>query len=331
MELFFKRILRQGGNVLPGLFLGLWLSSAPAWSVELEAYPVSDFSRDPLSISLFREERPNFYWVNIGVPDVFFKGVQQLSGPPNPTVYTMRGIEYGVQASGWLDDQLQVRATIPFEANVLVDAQGNTHNVAKFGDVEVAATYLLTGVREKGNFVALDGWYRFSTGTNPFSLASPLLSTGKGAPQEALGLLLGQEVGGFSFYESLHYETTLPLQLDASNPILGPGTFQWPDNVYAVGRVEYLAFHRAQRSVSLFYELRMKMSGLMEFNHRVLTYGQGLTTEQLFFSTGGIRVRVDRDFSAEGKVSYLPYQFPLSAVGPDTGFLFSLSLIFRPI
>ena len=309
-----------------------WCLSPPAsQALELDPYPLYDFSRDAFSISFFREERPSFYWVNIGVPDFFFNGVQQTSGPPNPTVYTMRSVEYGVQAKGWVDDSLQLRTTLPFEANALVDPAGNTHNVAKFGDLEVGATYLLAGKRQKGNFIGVDGWYRFPTGTNPFTLAYPILSTGKGAPEEAVGVVLAEEVSGFSFFQSIHYQKSQPLQLDAGNPFLGAGNFQWPDNILAEGRVEWLVFHRAQRFVSLYYELRMRMSGLMEFNNQALTYGQipgGQYSDQLFFSTLGLLVRVDKEFSAEGRVSYFPYE--ISAARPDFGILFSLAVAFRP-
>ncbi len=309
-------------------------------AVELDPYPVFDLSRDSFSITTFREERPSFYWVNIGVPDLFFNGVQQLSSKPNPTVYSIRSVEYGVQTKGWVSDQLQLRAIFPFEANALLDPNGNTHNVAKLGDIEIGATFLVTGEKEKGNFIGVDGRYRFATGTNPFDLAYPLLSTGKGASEEALGLVMAEELGGFSFFQSIHYEKTQPITLDSSNALLGAGVFQWPDNLEVEGRVEYLAFHQAKRFVSLYYDFAMRASGLMEFNHQVLTYGQILdvsgqtiqTTDRLFFSTGGLIVKVDPEFSVDGKVSTFPFEPIISGKGrPDFGLLFSLSLIFRPI
>ena len=140
---------------------------------------------------------------------------------------------------------------------------------------------------------------------------------------------MGQELGGFSFFQSIHYEKTQPIFLDASNPFLGAGVFQWPDLVHAEGRIEYLVFHRAQRSVSLYYDMRFRMSGLMEFNNQAIPYGQGLMTDQLFFSTTGLLVRVDKEFSADGSVTFLPFDVP--NYRPDVGWLFSLSMIFRPI
>ena len=174
----------------------------------------------------------------------------------------------------------------------------------------------------------------FRQGPNPFSLAYPILSSGKGASEGALGLIVAEELGGFSFFQSIHYQKTQPLVLDSSNPFLGAGTFQWPDNVLAEGRVEYLIFQRAHRFVSFYYDVRMRMSGLMEFNHQPLTYGQnpnGQTTDMLFFSQGGIVVKVDKDFSADGSVAFFPFEFGLPIYRPDAGLMFSLSLVFRPI
>ncbi|HJT25054.1 MAG TPA: hypothetical protein VJ873_10780 [bacterium] len=316
------------------LVLLAFLTPSSSKGLDLDPYPVFDFSRDPFSITIFREERPSFYWVNTGIPDFFFKGVQQLSATPNPVVYSVRSIEYGVQAKGWVTDQLQVRTTFPFEANAIVDPSGNTHNAAKFGDMEVGATFLVAGKREKGSFIGVDGWYRFSTGTNPFDLAYPILSTGKGAPEEAIGLIVAEELDGFSFFQSIHYQKNQPIELGPANPFLGAGTFQWPDSVLAEGRVEYLVFHRSQRFVSLYYDLKLRKSGLMEFNGQPLSYGQNpnsQTTDALFFSQGGMVVRVDQSFSVDGSVSYFPFEFGQSIYRPDDGWIFSLSLIFRPI
>ncbi len=332
----FFLIRRKFILLLTGFFFSFYPANIRA--VELDPYPVFDFSRDTFSITTFREERPSFYWVNTGVPDIFFNGVQQLSSTPNPTVYSIRSVEYGVQTKGWVADQVQLRATIPFEANALVDPNGNTHNVAKVGDVEVGATFLVAGKREKGNFIGVDGRYRFATGTNPFDLAYPLLSTGKGASEEAIGVVMAQELGGFSFFQSIHYEKTQPIMLDSSS-LLGAGVFQWPDNVEAEGRIEYLAYHRAQRFVSLYYDLRLRSSGLMEFNHQVITYGQISdtmgqtiqTTDMLFFSKVGLFVKVDKEFSIDGSMAYFPEEFGSSVYRPDSGWIFSLSLIFKPI
>ena len=316
------------------LFISLLLLAAPsAFAVELDPFPVDSFSRDAFSISFFREERSSYYWVNIGVPDLFFKNVNQISASPNPVSYQIRGMEYGFQVSGWWDDHFQSRLTIPIEGNALADAVslGNPHNVTQLGDIEVGVTYLFVGKRDRGNFIGLDGWFRFATGTNPFNLEFPLLSTGKGASEEAVGLTLGQELGGFSFFQSIHYEKTQPITLDSTNSLGGPGTFQWPDNFRAMGRIEYILLQRSQRLVSLFYELRLRISGPMEMNQQTVTYGQGQETDRLLFSTLGLVVRVDKEFSVEGKGTYFPFE-PIGFVKPrpDYGLIFSLSMQFRP-
>ena len=324
---------RKGKAVLFAFYLLFTLAPAcPSAAVDLEPYPDYGFSRDDVDFSLFREERPSFYWTSAGVPDYFFNGVNQISASPGPSIYTFRNIEYGVKSRVWLTDQLQLRATMPFEANALVDPNGNTHNAAGFGDAELAATFLLAGKREKGNFFGIDGRYRFATGTSPFQTAYPLLATGKGAPTETIGIIMGQELGGFSFFQSIHYEKTQPLSLSVATPYLGAGVFQWPDQLHALARVEYQVFHRVQRSVSLYYEMRFRWSGLMEFNNQALTYGlEGQTTDQLFFSNFGIIARVDREFSAVGEFSYFPYELAAGVVRPNYGWLFSLSMVFRPI
>ncbi len=308
-----------------------FFSTGPVPAMELDPFPSESFTRDAFSLSFFREERLSYYWVNIGVPDQFFNGVNQISNYPNTVAYQIQGMEYGLRAAGWLDDQLQLRATIPLEANALVDAEGAPHNVTQVGDVEIGATYLLLGKREKGNFIGLDGWYRFATGTNPFNLTFPLLSTGKGAPEEGVGLTSGQELGGFSFFQSIHYEKTQPISLESANPLWGSGTFQWPDNFRAMGRVEYLVFHQAQRLVSLFYELNIRVSGAMELNQQPVLYGTGQLTDRLLFSTFGLVVRVDKEFSVEGKGTYFPFEpIGFDKPRPDYGLIFSLSMQFRP-
>ncbi len=303
-------------------------------ALQLDPYPILDFSRDPFSISVFREERPSFYWVNIGVPDAFFTGVNQTSALPGPTGFSIRSIQYGVRVQGWVDQRFQGLLTVPFEANALVDATGNTQNLAKVGDIEVGATYLLSGKRIEGSFWGLDGWVRIPTGTDPFTLAYPLLSTGKGVVSGAIGLLAGEELGGFSFFQSIHYEKSDSLSLDPSNTLFGGGVFQWPDNFFAEFRGEWLVFQRAQRAVSLYYQLQMRASGLMLFNQTPVFYGlsgQTRTTDQLFFSKTGLAIKVDKDFSADGSLSFFPEGFLTPVYRPDQGWVFSLSITFRPL
>jgi hypothetical protein len=73
----------------------------------------------------------------------------------------------------------------------------------------------------------------------------------------------------------------------------------------------------------------MRRSGLMKLNQQAVPYDQGLLVDKIFFATGGMSARVDKDFSAEGEISYFPFDF--SQARPASGILFSLSLVFRPI
>jgi hypothetical protein len=98
-----------------------------------------------------------------------------------------------------------------------------------------------------------------------------------------------------------------------------------------MGRVEYLVFHRAQRLVSLFYELNIRASGAMELNQQPILYGTGQLTDRLLFSTFGLVVRVDKEFSVEGKGTYFPFEpIGFDKPRPDYGLIFSLSMQFRP-
>ncbi len=340
---------KPGSRSLFIVFLfGLWFHPfSSARAIELDPYPVYDAFHDEFSIAFYREEKPNCFWVNTGLPDVFFNGVSQISPPSSSTVtYDLKGIEYGLRFSGWVTDQWRFTATIPFEANVMHGSAGVTtiHNLEQFGDLEIGTVFLLDGKRQKGNFIGLDGWFRFATGTNPFTQPYPILSSGRGASSGALGVIAGQDFWNeFSVLESFHYEQTLPITLDAANTAgFAAGTFQWPDNVEALGRIEWHFFHRAQREASLFYQFSMRTGGLMLLNGQSQTYGQVYedlgggnlvpfaTTNQLFSSTAGLLMRIDNEFSAEVDVSNFPTYFITPRYFPDGGLVLSLSLIFRP-
>ena len=314
------------------VFIGF--TAFPAHGLELEPFPFESFTRDEYSFSFFREEKPSFYWVNAGVPDAFFTGINLVQDSRSMLTKSaaIRNIEYGVRSGVWASSQFHLRLTLPFEANSLTDVGGQTHNEAKFGDLELGATYLVIGKRENGNYVGIDGWARLPTGTNPFAEQFPMLSTGRGCSSETLGIVAGEELGGFSFFQSIHYEKNQAILVQSANPLFGQGTFQWPDYLHATGRIEYQLFRRAQRAVSCFYELRTRISGTMEFNQQPVYYAQALTTDQLIFSNSGLKVRVDKEFTAEGSLSYFPYEFGglLPVYRPNDGWLFSFTLEFRP-
>jgi hypothetical protein len=335
-------------------FALLFFHPIKVMAVSLDPYPVYDSFHDESSISFFREERPSFFWTNTGVPDVFFNQANQLSAPSttqlNNVAYSVNGIEYGVRISHWVTDQWRVTGTIPFEANALVtpnavEALGNTETVDRFGDIEVGTTYLVTGKRQRGNFIGLDGWYRFATGTNPFTQAYPLLSSGRGASSEALGVVMGQRLWNlFSFYESFHYEMTQLVSVPSFNTLgLPAGAFQWPDNTEAMGRVEMDVLQKGERQVTLFFQYSGRISDSMTLNGQPLTYGQSFgfvngnlvpvgTSNQLFWSTVGGVAKIDKEFTAEVDVSQFPVYF-IQTVGNrpnDGGLMLSISLVFRP-
>ncbi len=308
-------------------------AAPPIQATQMDTIPFENFNQDDFSFSIYRYEEPSFYLASSGLPDFFFTGVLRLSDPavtPGASlVYSLRGIEYGFQVSAWPTEDIQLRLSLPFEANAFEDLTNVTQSSQTLGDLEVGATYLLSGKRSGGNYFGLDGWWRFATGTSPFGpTLTPILSTGKGTPEGSLGLILRQQLGRFSLFESVHYQRSLPLQLGSSDPYLGAGVFQWPDEFQALGRIEFLAFERAQRMVTLFYEFRMRKIGTMLWNQIPLSYDQGHYADQLFYSGGGLTVRVDPQFTVEGKLDFFPTEFVVPR--PDFGFLFFLSVTYRP-
>ncbi|HVM32763.1 MAG TPA: hypothetical protein VMU88_06480, partial [bacterium] len=230
-------------GILAGLLALLPLS---ARSAQMDPLPFENFSQDDFAFSFYRYEKPSFYLLSCGLPDLFFNGITKLSDPtltPGASlVYSLRDIEYGFQASAWPLDDVQLRLSLPFEAIAYEDLSDATRGRQTLGDLEVGATYLLVGNRRGGNTLGLDAWWRFATGTSPFTeTVSPILATGKGVGEGSLGVVMRQQLGRFSLFESLHYQHSLPLRLGASTPVFGPGLFQWPDEVQALGRVEFLA------------------------------------------------------------------------------------------
>lgn len=77
------------------------------------------------------------------------------------------------------------------------------------------------------------------------------------------------------------------------------------------------------------------MSGLMAFNGQVLSYGNQPnllgyldTTNQLSFATYGMEVQVDKTFSVDGQLIYIPWA--IGGLSPAQGLMFSLGLDFKP-
>jgi hypothetical protein len=105
----------------------------------------------------------------------------------------------------------------------------------------------------------------------------------------------------------------------------------------ATGRIACQIFHRAQRAVSVYWQARIRMSGLMKLNGQILSYGNNIdylqnpmTTDLLTTSTFGMNVQVDKTFSVDGQLIYTPWD--LGGIGrPNQGWMFTLGLDFRPL
>ncbi len=322
-------------RILAALALALSLAPLKAKALQMDPVPFENFSQDDFSFSLYRYEKPSFYLANSGLPDFFFNDVSKLSEPTPASpgadlIYSLRSIQYGLQVSAWPTNELQIRVSLPFETNAFEDLGGVTQNRQNIGDLEVGATYLLTGKRTGGNYFGVDGWYRFATGTSPFNEAvSPILATGKGAPEGSLGVILRQQLARFSLFESVHYQHSQPLQLTSSSLYLGPGVFQWPDEFQALIRAEFMAFQQAERMVTLFGQYRMRKIGVMTWNQTPLTYNQGRYADQLFYLGGGMTVRVDAQLTVDAEVDYFPSEIG-GAARAGYGNLFFLSVSYRP-
>src|SRR6185369_6867180 len=94
------------------LILPLLGFSFPASAIDLDPYACSAFSRDPMDFSLARQERPSFYWVNIGLPDSFFTGVKKTSTSPTQAAFSVRSLQYDLGVGGWLTDQIHLGFSI---------------------------------------------------------------------------------------------------------------------------------------------------------------------------------------------------------------------------
>ncbi len=322
-------------RVLAVFALALFFALGKAQAVQMDPVPFENFSQDDFSFSIYRYEKPSFYLANSGLPDFFFNDVSKLSEPTQASpgadlIYSLRSIQYGLQASAWPTNDIQIRVSLPFEANAFEDLSGATQNRQNIGDLEVGASYLLTGQRTGGNYVGVDGWYRFATGTSPFNeLVSPVLATGKGTPEGSLGVIMRQQLARFSLFESVHYQHSQPLQLTSSSLYLGPGVFQWPDEFQALIRAEFMAFQQAERMVTLFGQYRMRKMGAMTWNQTPLTYNQGRYVDQLFYLGGGMTVRVDAQLTVDAEVDYFPSEIA-GAARAGYGNLFFLSVSYRP-
>ncbi len=306
------------------MLLPLVLSLLPGLAAALNLEP-PDFHRlptDRLVIGITRWEKTSSYYVNLGLPWEFFDGVEKVS--EIPLRHSVRAVEYGLRIAGWPHPRFFAQGFLPFESVYLVPDAGvaQARELKKGGDLEFSATGLLLGTRRSPFRAGLNGWYRFPTGTDPFSLPHPLMTTGKGAAQWAFGVNGVQQVGRFSFFQGLNYENTGPIRLQRYFSWDVPDSFRWPDVLHAAARFEFRFFRRSYRSVDAFYDIRMRRSGALRYGDVVL-----VEPDRLYYSSFGLIVRVDPEFSVTGRYCVFPFEFSEKA-RPDWGGLLFLSVAY---
>jgi hypothetical protein len=151
------------------------------------------------------------------------------------------------------------------------------------------------------------------------------MSSGKGTLARAGGLIAAQKVGRFSFFQGLNYEKTGPISLPRFYSRDTPAVFQWPDVFHAAARIEFQFFKRSYRAVSLFYDLRMRQSRDLKYGEEVLA-----AKDRLFFSTGGLFVRVDPELAVTGQYCYFPFEIRPTKGRPDFGGLLTITVSYTP-
>jgi hypothetical protein len=312
-------------RAFPWLMLLLALPPVGAFAMNFEP-PV--FYRPPLErlfIGATRWEKSSAYFVNLGLPGEFFEGVEKISEIPQ--VQSIRAVEYGLRAGGWPTDRVFVQGFLPYESVYMVPTAGTYYakELKKGGDFELSGAYLLLGSRKTPFYAGLNGWYRFPTGTNPFDLPYPLMSSGKGAPQWAFGAIGAQKAGRFYFFQGLNYENTGAIRLPSFFSWDNPASFQWPGVLHAAARFEFQFFKRSYRSVNAFYDLRLRRVGPLKYGDAVL-----VEADRLYYSSFGLFVKVDPELTVTGQYSFFPFEFT-DIPRPDWGGLLFLSVAYTPL
>jgi hypothetical protein len=258
--------------------------------------------------------------VNLGLPEGFFQPVLPIA--TIPLVYSVRGVEYGLGLTGWPHPRLQARASLAFEANRYEDLFGSIRRTVRPADLEGALSVLAVGRRDSALRVAADGWVRWPTGVSPFETADPLLASGRGVLQGALGGWASERVGRFSFFQWIHYENASTTRFDRwrGDPVT-PSTLRWPAQWHAGFRTGWTPFRRGGREVTLHYELRMRQAEALEF-HGV----PAVPADRLLYSTGLMTVRVDPELSVDGRLTFFPLELGTGRTRPDFGTLVSIAL-----
>jgi len=279
---------------------------------------------DRLDISLYRYQKSSAWWVNLGIPGNFFTPVQQLS--QFPVVYSIQGLEYGLDVSAWPLSHLQTRLTLPIESNSFTDTDLQNHSSVRPGDLKLGMSWLGLGERTSTFRVAADGWVVFPTGLSPFKAGTPILATGLGVYRAALGVWASEGLGRFSFFQWINYEKSSSVAFDRYPDIFLPGArLYWPDRLTAGIRAEWRFFRRGPREASLLCDLRVRRWDDWRVNDVVWS-----PADRIFDAGLGLRIRVDKDLSIEGRWSYFPVEWSLINYRPDIGQTLTLVLCFHP-
>jgi hypothetical protein len=316
------------------LFLGLMLGSCsvgPSQALPLSQDVLGPGSPERLLISFYRYEKSSPWWVNLGLPGQFFTPVLRLSEVP--TVFSLRGVEYGVGVSSWLLPRLQVRGLLPFESNNFDDLESLPHSSVRPGDLKLGVSWLGLGNRFSRFRVAADGWVVFPTGVSPFEADFPILASGLGAIRVAGGLWASQRFGRFSFFQWINYEKATSVRFDRFDGVELPGSkLAWPDRVVAGARVDWRFFSRGAREATLSGELRVRRWGDWTVNSALWPEGGFVwaPADRIFDSGLSLKVKTDRYLTVEGRWSYYPVEFSYSVARPDFGQIITLVLGFHP-
>jgi hypothetical protein len=310
-----------------GLFIFFFILGYPAFyasAMPLGQDVVEPGASDRLGISLYRYEKSNAWWVNLGLPMDFFAPVLKLS--ENSGIYSIKGLEYGLGVSAWPLKCLQARLSLPFESNTFVDSTSVNQSSVRPGDLKVGVSWLGLGERTSSIRVAADGWVVFPTGTSPFTASYPILASGLGVYRAAVGTWASERLGRFSFFQWIDYEKSSSASFTHFYGLPDANyRLDWPDRLYAGVRVEWCIFRRGEREASLLGEMRVQHWDDWKVNGYLWS-----PADRIFDSGLGLRVRADKDLTVEGRWSYSPVEWSYSHSRADFGDIITLVLCFHP-
>jgi hypothetical protein len=299
------------------------------WSFQLDPSPISWWMTPrPFSVILYRQDLTNFYWYNAGIPPEFFSGSYSANDrSPSYLTTNSDSFQYGISLESWIIPQVQLHVDFPIEINSITNSEGVTDNLARIGDMSLSGNFLLEGNQKSSDWMALEFHISLPTGTNPFKVAYPFLSTGTGVLETGIGGLAVQHWGLFSFFQKVQYQQSQPLMIPSYFSIENPGMllkFQWPSVWSFTGRVQYLILNRSIRPVYVFYQIYFRRDSAFLLNGNSI-YGP----TDVVFSTIGSIIGIDPWLSIELRLSYFLGKYYYASI-PGFGPQASVGLIFKP-